>query len=363
MILTVLAGGLTLVLMLAAALWLLSPGKVQPLSGPDGEQLANSISEKIFVPINGAQQGMFIKGSDKRHPVLLFLHGGPGMPEYFLTRQYPTGLEEDFVVVWWEQRGAGLSYSPEIQPESLTVEQLVADTIAVTDYLRQRFGVEKIYLMAHSGGSFIGLQAAQRAPDRYDAYIGIGQMTDQLESEQLAYNSLLDAYRQQGDQKMVERLRAAPPTASVPLPDAYLRLRDETMHRAGVGTTRAMKSVITGIFLPSWLHPEYTLQEKINLWRGKALSQRALRDSMFSTDLRAVVPSLDLPVYFLHGRYDYTCSYELAQAYLDQLKAPLKGFYTFENSAHSPLFEEPQRLRQILRQDVLAGKNNLADQP
>jgi pimeloyl-ACP methyl ester carboxylesterase len=66
------------------------------------------LSEKIHVDTNGVKQGMFIKSRDVNHPVLLFLHGGPGMPEYFLTQRYPTSLEEDFTVVWWDRRGAGL---------------------------------------------------------------------------------------------------------------------------------------------------------------------------------------------------------------------------------------------------------------
>jgi hypothetical protein len=61
-----------------------------------------------------------------------------------------------------------------------------------------------------------------------------------------------------------------------------------------------------------------------------------------------------------HGIYDYTCSYAEAKSYFEKLKAPLKGFYTFEQSAHSPVFEEPEKTR-FLREDVLAGANSLAD--
>ena len=116
--------------------------------------MRGSISEKAFADINGVRQGMFIQSTDATHPVLLFLHGG--MPEYFLSERYPTGLENDFTAVWWEQRGIGLSYSPGIPPETMTSEQFIADTLSVTSYLRNRFGTEKIYLMAHSGGTFIG---------------------------------------------------------------------------------------------------------------------------------------------------------------------------------------------------------------
>ena len=115
------------------------------------------LATKVFAQINGMRQGMFIQGDDPTRPVLLFLHGG--LPEFFLTERYLTGLENDFTIVWWEQRGAGLSFSPDISPETMTAEQFIADTLSVTQYLRSRFDKDKIYLMAHSGGTFFGLQA------------------------------------------------------------------------------------------------------------------------------------------------------------------------------------------------------------
>jgi pimeloyl-ACP methyl ester carboxylesterase len=163
---------------------------------------------------------------------------------------------------------------------------------------------------------------------------------------------------------MAQKLEAAPPTMTVPLPKAYDALRDEYMHGIGIGTTHDMNSVITGIFLPSWQFHEYTLREKINLWSGKFYSRSRsfnLWDKMQATDLTQQVTELEIPVYFLHGAYDYTCAYPLAREYFEDLKAPLKGFYTFEQSAHSPMFEEPEKVLQILQEDVLAGTNGLAD--
>lgn len=167
-----------------------------------------------------------------------------------------------------------------------------------------------------------------------------------------------------GDTKMVQKLESAPPTLTVPLPADYEALRDPYMHGADIGTTRDMNSVVTGIFLPSWRFREYTLAEKINLWRGKFFSRSrsfSLWDKMQITDLTQQVTGLEIPVYFLHGAYDYTCAYPLAREYFEKLEAPLKGFYTFEGSAHSPMFEEPEKVQQILLEDVLAGANNLAD--
>jgi pimeloyl-ACP methyl ester carboxylesterase len=348
------------VVVLVGVLLAYSPGKPRPLLDSDSKPLANSIAEKIHVNINGVEQGMFIKSKDATHPVLLYLHGG--LPEYFLSERYPTGLEDYFTVVWWEQRGSGISFSVDIPRETMTLEQLIADTLKVTGYLRDRFGKEKIFLMGHSGGTFIGIQTAARAPELYHAYIGVAQMSYQLESERLAYEYMLERYKQNGNQEMVRKLQAAPVTMTGGTPDAYLALRDGAMHELGIGTMRHMTSVVTGIFLPSLTSPAYTLTEKINMWRGKSRAGvSVVWGEMVATDLSRHVVELAIPTYFLHGKHDYTTSYTLAKSYFEKLRAPLKGFYTFEHSAHSPVFEEPQNVQRILREDVVAGSNRLAD--
>jgi pimeloyl-ACP methyl ester carboxylesterase len=352
----VLGLGLTLICILLAY----SSGKMQPYSDGNGQPMPGSISEKIYVNINGMEQGMIIKSKDSMHPVLLYMHGG--LPDYFLTRKYPTGLEDYFTVVWWERRGSGLSYNADIAIEAITLEQLLSDTKEVTNYLRKRFGKEKIYLMGRSGGTFIGIQAAAQTPELYHAYIGVAQMTNQLESERLAYEYMLEQYKKKGDKKMVRKLEAAPVTGLDGTPAAYLALRDKAMHSLGIGTTHDMKSIITGMFLPSLTCREYTLPEKINLWRAKASSGVSLLwDTILAADLAKQVPEINIPVYFFHGIYDYTVSYPLAKNYFEQIKAPMKGFYTFGNSAHSPLFEEPVLVRRIIEKDILNGTNTLSD--
>lgn len=340
-----------------------SPGKPKPFLDQNKQPLAGSISEKIHVNINGVEQGMFIKGKDKTKPVLLFVHGGPGMPEYAISQKYTSVLENYFIVCWWEQRGAGLSYNKNISSETMNVDQLISDTIEVTNYLRNRFGQDKIYLMAHSFGSFIGIQTAAKAPELYHAYIGMGQESNQLQSEKLAYEYMIEQLKLSGDKKMLQKLEKYPITNMNTFPAAYWSLRDEPMHKLGIGTTHNMKSVVTGIFLPIMQTPEYTFMEKINIWRGKFFSANStnLCGIELSTDLTKKVQKLDLPVYFCDGIYDYTVSYSLAKNYLIKLDAPIKGFYTFSESAHSPLFEEPDKFAHIIEGDILKGTNKLAD--
>jgi pimeloyl-ACP methyl ester carboxylesterase len=357
-------GFLALVLVLfvlaAAALVAASPGKVRPIRGEDGKPLPDSISEKLFLTVNGAKQGLFLKGKNRKAPILLYLHGG--MPDYFLSERYPTGLEDLFLVAWWEQRGSGISFDPASSDRAITLDLMVDDTLAVADYLRSRFGVDKVYLMAHSGGSYIGITAAARAPEKFAAYIAVAQIVDTRESEALAYDCMLDAYRAAGNDRMVRKLERFPVSIEGGIPAGYLMLRDVAMHDLGVGTMRSMRSIVKGLLLPSLAFPEYTVGEKYRFWAAKARSGIAsLFTRMMDDDLRKRIGRLEIPAYFLHGSFDRTCSYDLAREYEASLSAPVKGFYTFSDSAHSPIFEESARTREILARDVLGGRADLAD--
>ncbi len=344
-----------LIFLCFTVLLIMSPGNIKQFKDQNGKVVKNSMAEKRFIDINGYKMGMVIKSKDISNPVLLFVHGGPGMPEYFLTEDYPTRLEDYFTVVWWDQRGAGLSYSSDIDESTITVDQYIDDTIAVTNYLRQYFGQDKIYIMAHSWGTYFGIQAVQKAPQLYNAYIGVGQITYQKESERMAYEYMLNYFSKTGDEKTFKKLKN-----NDYLSDGYDKVRDSVMHRSGIGTTHDMTSVVSGIFFPSLTNSEYTLGEKINLWRGKMLLNKNKQLKM-KKDLRETVTKLDVPTYFFSGAYDYTVNFKMSEEYLKRIEAPIKGFYLFKSSAHSPIFEEPNKVEQIIKSDIFKNTNDLAD--
>jgi pimeloyl-ACP methyl ester carboxylesterase len=330
-----------------------------------GKVIEGSISEKIFVKIGGVNQGMFLKSKNINNPILLYVHGGPAFPNCFLIDKFKPELENYFTVCYWEQRGDGLSYTRDVTLESMNFKQRASDAIEVTNYLRQRFGKEKIYIMAHSGGTPIALLAMQRKPTLYNAYIGKGQMTNQAESEKMAYKYMLAKYTEAGNQKRMKGLKKYPVLASDSNIITYYKsgIRDEYMHELGIGTMHKMKSVFWGVFVPVWTYKAYTLQDKINIWQSKFsfLPKTNLINEMLKTDFTTKIPKLDIPVYFLSGKYDLTVNINLSKAYFNKLQAPLKGFYTFNYSAHSPLFEEPDLVRQIIETDILNNKNSMAD--
>jgi len=343
----------------------MSPGKPHTYRDEKGNLMDGSISEKIFTSIGGVKQGMFIRSKNTSNPVLLYVHGGPGFPNYFLIEKFDPGLEDLFTVCFWEQRGGGLSFSREVSLESMNIEQLTCDAIEVTNYLRERFGKKKIYILAHSGGTTIALNAVSKAPELYSAYIAMAQITRQPESERIAYRYILNEFIKKNDKAGVRKLRKFHDLESDSDVKSFFNsgIRDKAMHELGIGTMRTMRSVYRDIFIPTWTCRAYTLKEKIKIWGSKFffLPKTKLRAETLVTDFADKFSKIDVPVYFMSVKYDLTVNVDLCREYYKRVIAPVKGFYSFENSAHSPLFEEHEKFMEILKRDVLNLHTQMSD--
>ena len=168
-----------LVLVIASFLYfaIVSTGSIREYKDEKGNQIEGSISEKIKIDINGEQNGLFINGKDVNNPVLLFVSSGPGTDDYFLNEKYPDmHIEDEFTVCYWDYRGMGIVYDKNIDPVSIDLNTLVEDTASVTKYLMERFGQEKIYIMAFSGGTNIALKTIEKYPEYFYAYIAMAQV-------------------------------------------------------------------------------------------------------------------------------------------------------------------------------------------
>lgn len=318
------------------------------------------MNEKTFVEINGAKQGMFLQSENINNPVLLFLHGGAGSPEIAFNAKHPAGLEQLFTVCWWEQRGSGISFNRKITPQEMAMEQMVSDTIAVTRYLCHRFGKQKIYLMGHSWGSLLGVFTVQQQPELFHAYIGIGQVARQDRSERLAYTYMLEEFRQKNNQKMVRRLEKFPIEQGGEISLKYMGVRSEGLNKLGVGAMRSMSSMWDCVAIVLKFKG-YTLAEKFKFAQGSSFSLKHLWDFAIKTDLIHQAPTLQIPVYIFQGKHDYQVSYVVAKEFAAALQVPIKGFYTFDASAHSPCFEEAEKMCHILCMDVLKNQTSLSD--
>lgn len=305
---------------------------------PEGK---TKIAGKGWTEIGGIRQGYFIRGENEENPVLLFLHGGPGSPELPMIKN--TELEKYFTICYWDQRGAGMSYNSDTKPGTMTVAQMVEDARAMTDILRQRYRQDKIYLMGHSWGSYLGIKTIEKYPGLYKAYIGIGQVTHQRESERMAYDYIIGEAQKAGDQKTVKAFTKYDKYApEFPSNDYLLKVRTQGMNKYGVGIMHKNASMFH-IALDLMYYRGYTLGDKLNYLQGTMFSLQnlfhcVLEDNLFESSIH-----FEVPVYIVHGKYDYQVSYVLSRAWFNTITAPGKAFFTFENSAHSPNIEEVEK--------------------
>jgi pimeloyl-ACP methyl ester carboxylesterase len=293
-----------------------------------------------------------LRSENPENPVILFLHGGPGNPELAVIYPYETSerLEKYFTVCYWDQRGTGMSYSNSLDPATMTLGQMIEDTRQITEYLKRRFNQQKIYLIGHSWGSYLGIKTIEKHPENYSAFIGIGQVTNQVESERLAYDYMLQYAMENNDKSAVKNLERFNKNASdFPNMEYIGTVRSSLMNKYGIGMMRdnfSMAGLVKGILF----FKGYTLSEKMNYIRGMTFSLTHLWDYVVEDNLFESSISFHVPVYIVHGKYDYQVSYSLAKQYFDIIDAPGKLFFTFENSAHSPLIEEPDKFIMILLQ-------------
>lgn len=301
-------------------------------------QKFNSV-EKL--ELGGIEQYCIIRAEDVSKPVMLFLHGGPGVPEYFIMKEENKQLQKYFIMVYWEQRGAGKSYCRDKSNCNLTTKQLIEDTKELSEILINRFNKEKIYIMGHSWGSMLGLLTVQKYPELFYAYLGIGQVSNQYEAEKESLQWIKHRADELNDKKglkKIQTLTLPEPLADVKEWDYYLRVHRKYLLKYG-GTYHQKVSMLK--FLKDFLFvSEYTLKDKIMLIPSAFYSLKCLWHDVVSINLYQEISSIDVPVYIFQGVHDYQVSYALAKKFFDNLKAPKKQFLTFENSAHSPITEE-----------------------
>src|SRR5690554_356340 len=349
---------ITFLLIGLIALVLNSPGVLEPLRDIEEKEIIGSLSEKNFTEIGGMQQGFFIRSENPENPVILFLHGGPGSPELPIIIPFEKSerLEKYFTMCYWDQRGAGMSFSKSIDPATMTVDQMVEDTRQITEYLQQRLNQDKIYLMGHSWGTYLGVKTIEKYPENYEAFIGIGQISNQLESEKIAYNYMLQHAKEINDKQAIKRLQKFDPdVVDFPSLDYLLSARSLLMNKYRIGIIHSDDFSVTGLFKNLFTFKGYTLSEKLYFFKGSLFSLTNLWDYVENDNLNETSTNFRIPFYIIHGKYDYQVSHSLALEYFDNIEAPEKEFYTFENSAHSPNAEEPERFVSVVRQ--IASRN------
>jgi pimeloyl-ACP methyl ester carboxylesterase len=294
-----------------------------------------------------------IRGRSADNPVLLFLAGGPGGSELGAMRRHSQTLEHDFVVATLDQRGTGKSYNQLDPTQTMTVDDAVTDVLAVTDYLRTRFDQDRVYLVGQSWGTLLGVLAVQRNPDRFDAFIGVGQMVNPLATDKIFYNDTLGWARETGNTDLVETLQASGPPPYTDMLDYEPALSHEQEVYPYDHNPNAEGE---GQMSENLLVEEYTLLEQIHVLGAFMDSFSVLYPQLQDIDLMGRVRSLDVPVYLAQGRYEAPGRAALANAWFEQLDAPSKTLVEFDTSGHRPLWEQPSEFHDLMTDIVSSGQ-------
>lgn len=310
------------------------------------------------VRLGGVEQWIQIRGDDRAKPILLFLHSGPGFPEMPFSH-VNAALEKDFIIVQWDQRGAGKSYSSSVPENSMTIEQFISDAHELVVLLLERFGRAKLILVAHSWGSIIGVLTVAKYPELFDAYIGISQAVNPPESERMMYRFALETAEREGNTSAIAALKqiGLPPYDNL---RPYRTMRDWVYHFRDRNYSPITPWRFAQLAIAS---PDYSWTDLARIVLGMRFSfSRLWQEAFYRTDLLKQAPKLDIPVYFFLGRHDctVTASAAMADRYFNELEAPKgKHLIWFENSGHWPQLEESERFRD---QVILVAQQTLEQQ-
>ena len=341
---------LTGVGLIALGAGLARPAGTDPIVDVNGAIVPGSVAELTSVDINGHSLAMMIRGHSTENPVLLFLAGGPGGSELGAMRNHLSELEEHFTVVTWDQRGTGKSYAQLDPASTLTLERTVDDTIAVTNYLRDRFGQEKIYLLGQSWGTTLGVLAVQQQPELYRAFIGTGQMVSQRETDLLIYeDTLVWAMANNRTGLFTDLVDAGPPPYDEMFPYEMALANTQDVYPYD----HSPNSEGEGGFSENFIVPEYALIDQIHLLGSFMDTFSVLYPQLQEIDFRQSATEFDIPVFFVQGAHEARGRTELFDDWYSMVNAPIKELTVLETSGHRPLWEQPDEFVDFMVDTVL----------
>lgn len=305
--------------------------------------MTEKINEAKFIKLGNINQFVIIRGENSNNPVLLILHGGSTETAHFV--KFNNDLEKHFTVVYWDQRGEGKSYSKNIVEQKPEIERYIQDANELTEYLKNRFDKEKIFLLGHSWGSMLGMKVIEKFPDDYEAYIAVSQYCDPLKSD----NLMFDYFLQLSDASSVKKINSITKLTEENI--ETLKLVDRTNKIFPLVTRFGglyHEAKIFNLFKLS-LMPILTLKEYNLFDKYRAMQQNEKRLQIYyQNKLSETLTEVQVPVYFIHGINDYVINYDVTKEYFEKLKAPKKKFFTFDKSGHLPPFEEPEKFNDIV---------------
>lgn len=300
------------------------------------------VQDSYKTRIGGIDQWINVRGQDRANPIILFVHGGPASPITPTMWQFQRPIEEYFTVANYDQRGAGKSYGetdPDVVGPTIKIDRYTDDLIEIAEHLCKRYGKNKVILMAHSWGTIPSMAASLKRPDLFHAYVGIGQVINTRENERISFDYALEQAKIHKNEEALRELQSiAPYPGNQPITRERIVLaRKWPQHYGGMSAYRASSDYF---YRGPLLSPDYNADQVKAINQGSLLTLGRLLPEFVNVDFSKVT-SFPIPVVMFMGRHDYTTPTAPTEAWLKQVKAPVKQAVWFERSAHMMPWEEP----------------------
>src|SRR5262245_60949026 len=289
-------------------------------------QTPQRIEEASFLNIGGLEQWVTIRGDDRRHPVLLLLHGGPGDVQSPCVSTYAP-YEKAFVLVQWDQRGAGRTFAKN-GAAGVTLERLIADGIDLAGQLHARFPRAPLILFGHSWGSVIATGMAQQRPELFAAYVGTGQVASWAGMVQFQFDFLKQRYKEKGDTAALAALEAIgkPDPKNVQQYFGFSRPIRQNMNASDTAWLTGLRKTYSA---------SGETEEMVKaIGDGMSASGAALIGASVEGDLSTTATRFSIPYCVIQGRHDLFAPTPLAEAYFNKVSAPKKRLIIIEDAGH-----------------------------
>lgn len=315
------------------------------------------IQENIYITIGGIEQYVQIRDENRNNPIILWLHGGPGFPLTYLTYYYQAALEKDYTVVCWEQRGCGRTFYRNEENGNLTIEQLLVDTDNVIDYLRERFGQEKIIIIGQSWGTVLGMDYINIHPEKVAAYIGVGQVTDFSQGKIYAADNAVQMAVANGNNEDVEFLERC--IKKLSKTESVEKLDVKSLEEMIITSTKYLKcngemsgieQIFAAITSPemSWNDVKWFLFASDT--QNIVASQNNLVNYMyFQFDVMDLSKKYDIPICFIQGDNDWITPTDMVTDYYSCISAKKKEMFTIDNAGHTPFLDNSEQFCEAVK--------------
>ena len=314
---------------------------------------SNGIDESRFVRIGDIDQWISIRGEDRKNPVILFVHGGPGDATTLLGYAVFRSWLKRFTVVQWDQRGSGKTYGrngPALAP-TMTIPQLVRDGIELVDSLRQLLKKDRITVVCHSFGSTLGLQMVKARPDLFAAYVGTGQVATTADRELSAsYAALVEEARRRGVPAALRQLLDVGPPP-------WKGGRGYSVVHSWANAFENADTYITETLGLMLVAPGYTIHDLNEDLAGEAFSGEHLVPQIASLTDSTFRGPYRVPVFVFQGVNDFTTPVSLAREFVSRIQAPKKRLVLISDAGHFAVFTRPE---EFLR-DLIVNVSPLID--